>query len=321
MAVSAETGRHEHVNRSAMKPSEDSDQVMTDSLPIMAWRCRSDGFVEFFSRRWLEYTGLSLDNALGWEWTCAIHPDDLDQLKDKWRALVASGESGQMEARLRGGSGEYRWFLIRMSPSRNDQGDIVKWYGTSTDIDELKRTDSLRASKQVIDEIGGSEAKLRRVIDTIPAFVSCFSPDGSNEFMNQRWHDYTGLSPEQSQSDGWQEPVHPDDLAPLMNKWREARVSGEPGEIETRLRRHDGVFRWFLVRAEPLRDESGKIIKWYATSTDIEDRKQAEEKLRHDERELRRIIDTIPALAWCNLPDGSNEFLNKRWHDYTGLSP
>jgi PAS domain-containing protein len=77
----------------------------------------------------------------------------------------------------------------------------------------------LPASKQVIDEIRGSEAKLRRTIDTIPALVSCFSPDGSNEFMSQRWHDYTGLSPEQSQGDGWQEPVHPDDLAPLMNKW------------------------------------------------------------------------------------------------------
>jgi formate hydrogenlyase transcriptional activator len=293
---------------------------MIDSMPVTAWRCRPDGFVEFFNRRWLEYIGYSLDKALGWEWTGAIHPDDLDQLRDKWHALVASGESGQMEARLRRGSGEYRWFLIRMSPSRDDQADIVKWYGTSTDIDELKRTDSSRASKQVIDEIGGSEAKLRRIIDTIPALVSGFLRDGSNEFMNQRWHDYTGLSPEQSQGDGWQEPVHPDDLAPLMNRWREARVSGEPGEIEARLRRHDGIFRWFLVRAEPLRGETGEAARWYATSTDIEDRKQAQEKLRQDERELHLVIDTIPSLAWSTLPDGSGEFWNKRWYDYTGLT-
>jgi formate hydrogenlyase transcriptional activator len=304
-----------------LKPLEDSDRFMIDSMPVMAWRCRPDGLVEFFNRRWLEYTGLSLDKAPEWGWTGAIHPDDLNQFTDNWHALLASGESGQMEARLRRGSGEYRWFLIQMSPSHDDKGDVVKWYGTSTDIDELKRTESLRASKQVIDEIGGSEAELRRVIDTIPAFVSCFLPDGANEFMNQRWHDYTGLSPEKSQRGGWQEPVHPDDLAKLMNRWRAARVSGEPEEIETRLRRHDGVFRWFLVRAEPLRDESGKVVKWYATSTDIEDRKQAEVKLRQDERDLRRIIDTIPALAWCSLPDSSSEFLNKRWHDFTGLSP
>jgi PAS domain S-box-containing protein len=305
---------------SAVKPSEDSDRVMIDSMPVTAWRCRPDGFVEFFNRRWLEYIGYSLDKALGWEWTGAIHPDDLDQLRDKWHALVASGESGQMEARLRRGSGEYRWFLIRMSPSRDDQADIVKWYGTSTDIDELKRTDSSRASKQVIDEIGGSEAKLCRIIDTIPALVSGFLPDGSNEFMNQRWHDFTGLSAEESQRGGWQRPVHPDDLPPLMERFRQARATGEPGDIETRLRRHDGVFRWFFVRAEPLRDDTGKVVKWYAISTDIEDRKQAEEKLRQEERELRRITDAIPQTIIVQDPDGIPIYANKALLDYAGLT-
>jgi PAS domain S-box-containing protein len=136
------------------------------------WRCRPDGSVEFFNRRWLEYTGLSLDRALGWGWTGAIHPDDLDQLTDRWRELVASGESGQLEARLRRGSGEYRWFLVGMGPSRNDLAEIVKWYGTATDIEELKRTDSLRAAEKMIEEIRGSEAQLTRVIDTIPSLVS-----------------------------------------------------------------------------------------------------------------------------------------------------
>ena len=93
-----------------------------------------------------------------------------------------------------------------------------------------------------------------------------------------------------------------------MEKWQEVLTSGEAGEVEARLRRHDGSFRWFLLRAEPLRDETGKIVKWYGTSTDIEDRKRAEEKLRRDERELGRVIDTIPSLAWSTLPDGSAEF-------------
>lgn len=89
-----------------------------------------------------------------------------------------------------------------------------------------------------------------------------------------------------------------------METWRELLVSGEPGEIEARLRRHDGVFRWFLIRVEPLRDETGKIIRWYGTSTDIEDRKQAEEKLRQEEMELRQIIDAIAQTVTVLDPDG-----------------
>ncbi len=105
-----------------------------------------------------------------------------------------------------------------------------------------------------------------------------------------------------------------------MNKWREVRASGEPGEIEARLRRHDGVFRWFLVRAEPLRDETGKIVKWYAISTDIEDRKQAEEKLRQDERELRRITDAIAQMIVVHDPEGTPIYANQAVLDYTGLT-
>jgi formate hydrogenlyase transcriptional activator len=201
---------------------------------------------------------------------------------------------------------------------RDESGHIVKWYGTSSDIEDRRQAE--QKLRQVLEEIRGSEANLRRTIDTIPALVSSFWPDGSNECMNQRWHDYSGLSPEQSHGDGWREPVHPDDLAPLMNRWREALASGKPGEIEARLRRRDGVYRWFLVRAEPLRDESGKVVKWYATSTDIEDRKQAEEKLRQDECELRRITDAIAQMIAVHDPQGTPIYANQALLDYTGLT-
>jgi formate hydrogenlyase transcriptional activator len=105
-----------------------------------------------------------------------------------------------------------------------------------------------------------------------------------------------------------------------MNRWREALVSGEPGEIEARLRRHDGVYRWFFVRAEPLRDDTGNIVKWYATSTDIEDRKQAEEKLRRDERELRQITDAIPEMIVVHETDGTPIYANEPVLDYTGMT-
>jgi PAS domain S-box-containing protein len=99
------------------------------------------------------------------------------------------------------------------------------------------------------------------VIDTIPATAWYGLPDGSKEFLNKRWHDYTGLSAEESYDWGWQAAVHPEDLPSLLEKWRQLRTSEEPGESEARVRRHDGVYRWFLIRVEPFRDETGKVTR------------------------------------------------------------
>src|SRR5271167_844356 len=153
----------------------------------------------------------------------------------------------------------------------------------------VTRQGSQEALSRALEEVKNSERKLRQVIDTIPTLAWCNLPDGSNEFLNKRWHDYTGLSPEESGGSGWQTVIHPQDLPRMMEEWQGVFSSGEAGEIEARLRRHDGSFRWFLLRAEPLRNETGKIVKWYGTSTDIEELKRAE-------KELRELVDHIPQL-------------------------
>ena len=125
-----------------------------------------------------------------------------------------------------------------------------------------------------------SEEQLLVMIDGIPTMAWCSLPDGSAEFLNKRWHDYTGLSPEEAHGSGWKATIHPEDLARLMDKWLALLASGEPGEVEARLRRFDGEYCWFLFRAVPNRDEQGKIVRWYGTITDIDKRKQAEERLQ-----------------------------------------
>jgi PAS domain S-box-containing protein len=159
--------------------------------------------------------------------------------------------------------------------------------------------------KQAEDALRASERKLRRVIDTIPTLAWCNLPDGPNEFLNKGWHEYTGLTPEKSNGWGWQSAVHPEDLPSLMQKWQEMLVSGQPGEIEARLHRYDGVYRWFLIRAQPLRDEDGEVVRWYGTATDIDDRKRAEEQLRRSEAFLAegQHLARIGNFSWRVVTD------------------
>src|SRR5437660_376633 len=145
-----------------------------------------------------------------------------------------------------------------------------------------------------------SAAHLRKILDTIPTLASCNLPDGSNEFLNQRWHDYTGLSPQEARGRGWRVAVHPEDLQKVLDTFRALRTSGEPRqaglsrglpfEIEQRARRKDGQYRWFLVRYHPFRDEHGRLVRWYATGTDIDDRKRTEDRVRNENIALREDI-------------------------------
>jgi len=199
---------------------------------------------------------------------------------------------------------------------------------------EARLLESEAALQKAYDEIKKSEAKLRQVIDAIPILAWCNLPDGPNEFLNRRWHDHTGLAPEESHGWGWQVAFHPEDLPPLIEKWRELLISGESGEIEARPRRFDGVYRWFLISVEPLHDEADRILRWYGTSTDIEDRKQAEdrprqenislkraeEKIREQEAELRQILDVVPQLVRVFGPDHERIYANRVGLNYLGVS-
>jgi len=144
--------------------------------------------------------------------------------------------------------------------------------------------------KKVLNESRSSEQTLRQIIHKIPTLAWCNLPDGSSEFLNQRWHDYTGLSPQEAHGGGWKVAIHPEDLPRLTAKW-EAICDLDPGEYEVRLRRSDGIFRWFLFRIEPLRDEVREVVRWYGTATDIEDRKRIESLRAAEKRTLEMIAD------------------------------
>jgi PAS domain S-box-containing protein len=151
-----------------------------------------------------------------------------------------------------------------------------------------------RELENVVDELKKSEDRLRVLIETIPALAWTSLADGSNDFSNQRLLEYMGISLEQMQGAGWTTPFHPEDIGEHLDKWRSALATGEPFENEARVRRAaDGEYRWFLIRGLPLRDERGKIVKWYGTMTDIEDWKRAEEALRKANADLAHVTRVI----------------------------
>jgi PAS domain S-box-containing protein len=119
-----------------------------DAIPTLAWSARPDGSAEFLTRRWLEYTGLSAEEASDWGWTTAVHTEDRDRLMDFWRHLLASGEAGEIEARLRRYDGDHRWFLFRVEPARDNRGHICKWYGANIDIEDRKRAEALLVAEK-----------------------------------------------------------------------------------------------------------------------------------------------------------------------------
>jgi formate hydrogenlyase transcriptional activator len=435
-----------------------SEDILTliDAIPTMAWSTLPDGYVEFLNRRCLDYTGLSVGEARGWGWDVAVHPDDLDALLDRWRALLASGEAGEMEARVRRHDGEYRWFLFRAEPVRDDHGDIVKWYGANTDIEDRKRAESLLAAekrtlemiaggaplvdiiknlcdtiddqspkiisavmlmdpdgtrlwpvpgrrvpqgwieaispvpiapdlgacssavllkqrviasdiaadsvrlpygdialanglraawsqpllsksqevlgtfamfyaelrslsesdlrliegaghvaviaiegersqaalKKAFDQIAKSEAELRTIVDAIPQLITVLAPDGRWLYSNGAVLEYTGLTPDELMADNFRALVfHREDVERLRDERGAALARGVPFENEQRVRCKDGQYRWLLIQYNPLLDERGEVIRWYATGTDIDDRKRAEERTRKENLALREEID------------------------------
>jgi formate hydrogenlyase transcriptional activator len=434
-------------------------RLVVDAIPTLAWSARSNGSADFFNERWLGYTGLSAEQALDWGWTAAIHSDDLNRLVDRWRSALGSGEAGEIEARLRRSDGVYRWFLFRATPSFNNDGRIVKWFGTNTDIEERKRAESLLAGENLVlemtakgkpleailealcqvvertasgclcsvllidpsgsrieqaiapslpasyndqfrgtpvdreggpcteaarhktqvivsdvasdprwdtygwraaalahglracwsttildsngvvlgtfaiywheprspgeedqknieqithlaavaierkrneasltkafEEIAKSEAELRTVIDAIPQLIVAIGTDGKFLYANQAVLEYTGLTKEEVESERFQEVFHPEDTEKLRED-RDAAISrGAAFGFERRMRRRDGQYRWLLVQYNPLRNDRGEVIRWYATGTDIDDRKQAEERMQQENFVLREQIDQV----------------------------
>jgi formate hydrogenlyase transcriptional activator len=424
-------------------PDLASLQALVDFVPAFIHTARRDGSIDFFNQRWLEFMGVRLDDVEGWKWTAAIHPDDVDALVAKWRVCLASGEPFEFESRVRRADGAYRWMLHQRVPLRNASGEIVKWYGSSVDIDdrkqaefsllnqELRRREAYLAEAQRLSHTGTfgwrpdsgeivwsaetyrifeydegikptldavvrrvhpedrvefqrvtdtasdpeasyfehtyrlllpggrvkhvhalarriadafesrefvgavtdvtertlaeealreSEERFRLVVDSIAGLVSTLTPGGDVDFVNRQVLEYFGKTFDELKQ--WQtiNAVHPDDLDRVVALWNGTVATGQPYDVEHRLRRFDGTYRWFHARGRPLRDAAGAVTRWYVLLTDIDERKQAEQRLKEQEAELWQMLDFAPQLIAVFGPTFNRLYINRMAQSYLGVT-
>ena len=273
------------------KKAEDHLRLVVDTTPALIHTSRPDGHLDYFNKGWLEYLGLTLEDVSGWGWTKWIHPEDVDGIVQRWRACLASGEVFQYETRVRRADGTYRWMTHSKVPMRDPHGNIVKWYGSSIDIDERKHAE---------EKIREQQIELRQILDLTPQHVHVLTADASLAYSNEIAIEFHGGT-----LDDWRRrPVsqwrvdelpitlfHPEDRERVMSELKSKLSSESQHETEARLLRKDGSYRWFLYRYNTLRDEQGRVVRWYVAGTDIEDRKQTEERLHHENVALREELD------------------------------
>ena len=266
-----------------LRRSEKELRDVLDSIPAIVWSALPDGSNSYVNSRFTEYCGIPPEQIAGSGWHAATHPDDLERHNAKWLACVASGKPFEDEVRFRRADGHYRWHLQRGIPLRDEVGNIVKWCGVLTDIGDRKRAE---------DKIREQEREVRQMLDFAPQFVAVYGPNRERLHVNRIALDYLGVSLQE-----WRQTaergafVHPDERAREQDYFDRALSAGSAYELELRLRKGDGTYRWFLARANPVRDDKGQIRRWYVTCTDIEDRKRAEEKLQQENVALREEID------------------------------
>jgi formate hydrogenlyase transcriptional activator len=267
------------------RKSETELRRMTDAVAQSIVVLNPDGKAISANRVALEYTGLSLEEvqAIGFR-ERVFHPDDIARLHETRLRALSGTMPFENEQRVRRADGQYRWFLIQYKPVVDDDGHVACWYATGTDIEDRKRAEN---------KLRQDERELRQLMDALPQHVLVLDKDGALLLANRTMLDYIGCTLEEMCL-GTREPlnkdVHPDDLERIEGERSLGLSNSVPFEMERRLLGKDREFRWFLFRYNPVMDEDGAVVRWFATATDIEERRQTEDRMRNETVALREAI-------------------------------
>ncbi len=279
-----------------------------DAIPGLVWSALPNGDVEFCNQRWLEYTGMSFHQIKGWGWAAAIHPEDIADLRERWQAALTQSVPFEAEARMRSADGSHRWFLFQAVPLRDSGGRIIRWYGTNTDIEELKVAQ---------EELQKQTRRLDELFEQAPEGVAILDMEDRIVRANKEFTRMFGYEQHELVGRSIQEVIVPDALLDESREYVRQVKSGRL-EVETIRRRKDGSYVQVSLLAVPVITSLGEQVANYAIYRDITERKRAEERLRESEARFQAMADTAPVMIWMTGTDGLCNYFSKPWLDFTG---
>lgn len=241
---------------------------LADAMPHVVWIAAPDGTVLYYNKNVADFSGAYQDESGRWYWENVLYDPDRQVTIDAWNEAVKTGTPYVQEHRVIMKNGTLKWHLSRGIPQKDDQGNVIRWFGTATDIDDQKKA---------AERIRESEERFRLLAETLPQLVWMTDQYGNQEYASSRWQEYTGIEPKDETT--WRQMVHPNDLFVTGNAWRQSMTNGITYKAEVRLKNREGQYRWHAVEAEPLRNETGHIVKWIGAFSDIHDQKTNNEHL------------------------------------------
>jgi PAS domain S-box-containing protein len=304
------------MRRGMSSPRRESDlmdmQALVDSIPALIHTARPDGYLDYFNKRWLEYLDVTLHELVGWNWTAFVHPEDVDGMLTRWRVCLATGEVFKCETRIRRANGDYRWMFHRKVPGRDTNGNIVKWYGSSLDIEErktaevaLQNSEAYLAEAQRLSHTGSFGWKL----------------SSGEIFWSEKTFRIFQCDPTTKPTvDLILSRVHREDHSLVQQEIDRASRHGEGFDFEHRLQLPDGSVKHVRVTAHPSRDAAGNI-EFVGGVTDITERKTAEEALRSSEAYLAEAQRLSQTGSWAWSPDTDVRYWSEECYRVLGFDP
>lgn len=293
-----------------LRASEEHYRSLVELHPQVPWTADAAGQVLEAGPRWTDLTGLPVQESLGSEWAKAVHPEDVAAVQQAWQHSIASGEPLDLEYRILTKTGDYRWFRARAAAKRDEDGDVLRWYGVLEDVDERRRaTDALRES----------EARFRAIADDAPVVIWVAGADGHTGFLSRLWRQMTGQSEEEAQGFGWLDAIHPDDRQEVEKAFLQSSEDHLPVQSEYRLRRADGTWAWVIDIGQPRFASDGTFLGYIGSVLDITERRTAELAQQETQAFITSIFESSPDCVRVLDMDGRPTGMNKACRKIFGV--